>query len=151
MAWNSNKDNGKSKNGNNGGSTTGGGGVNTIDAQTEMEGNIKAAGNIRIDGTLIGNLDCGALLVIGPKGRIKGDVTCVKAIIEGEFDGNLIVKEDLTLEGNSVISGDVKAQKMAVLGGSQINGTCTVPYAGSSNGQSAGQDKPLKENASATT
>jgi len=122
------------------------GGVNTIDQNTKLEGNINANGNIRIDGTLVGNLKCEALLVIGPKGNIEGDVHCVKAIIEGRFKGNLIVKEELTLQSSSKIFGDVKAKKMAVLGGAEIKGTCTVPYAGgtsNSNGQANGN--PLKK------
>ncbi|WP_082921948.1 polymer-forming cytoskeletal protein [Lewinella sp. 4G2] len=145
MAWNS-KDN-KSKTNDNRSSGSMGGGVNSIDVDTEMEGNIKAKGNIRIDGTLVGNLDCGALLVIGPKGSIKGDVNCQKAIIEGNFEGNLHVKEDLTLESNATVTGDVKAQKMAVLGGAQVKGTCTVPFTGSSNGKAKGN--PLKKTADA--
>ena len=140
MAWNS-KDAKSKANGNNN-ATAAGGGVNTIDEHTHIEGNIKATGNIRIDGTLIGNLDCGALLVIGPKGSIKGDVTCAKAIVEGKFEGNLVVKEDLTLEANSKVTGDVKAQSMAVLGGAGVKGTCTVPYTGSANGKSV---NPLKK------
>ncbi|MEL7159969.1 MAG: polymer-forming cytoskeletal protein, partial [Bacteroidota bacterium] len=115
-------------------SSGGAGGVNTIDQNTKLEGNINANGNIRIDGTLVGNLKCEALLVIGPKGYIEGDVTCVKAIIEGKFKGNLIVKDDLTLQSSSKIFGDIRAKKMAVLSGAEINGTCTVPYTGGGGG-----------------
>ncbi|MEM9258593.1 MAG: polymer-forming cytoskeletal protein [Bacteroidota bacterium] len=129
-------------------SNSGSGGVNTIDKNTKLEGNITANGNIRIDGTLIGNLKCEALLVIGPKGNIEGDVTCVKAIIEGRFKGNLIVKEDLTLQATSKIYGDVKAKKMAVLGGAEIKCTCTVPHTGGGNGNNGAHKKqgnPLKQ------
>ncbi len=133
--------------------TSGGGGVNTIDVNTKIKGNITAGGNIRIDGTLIGNLKCEALLVIGPKGYIEGDVECVKAIIEGKFQGNLVVKDDLTLQATSQVSGDVKATKMAVLGGAQINGTCTVPFSGSATTKATtmAAENPLKNKLGATS
>ncbi len=125
-----------------------GGGVNTIDVNTKIDGNLTAGGDIRIDGTLVGNLICKAKLIIGPKGFIEGDVECQKATIEGRFKGNLLVKDDLTLQATADVTGDVKAGKMAVLGGSKINGTCTVPYTGGSNSAkksaSAG-DNPLKK------
>lgn len=138
MAWNSTTKDDKSKN-KTGGSRSGiptgsggGGGVNTIDTQTKIEGNLTAGGDIRIDGTLIGNLICRAKLIIGPKGHIEGDVECEMATIEGKFKGNLTVKQDLTLQATSDVTGDVKAGKMAVLGGAAVKGTCTVPYARSS-------------------
>lgn len=132
--------------------TSGGGGVNTIDVNTKIKGNITAGGNIRIDGTLVGNLKCEALLVIGPKGYIEGDVECVKAIIEGKFQGNLVVKDDLTLQATSQVSGDVKATKMAVLGGAQINGTCTVPFSGgAATKATATAENPLKNKLGATS
>lgn len=129
-----NNKNGSKSDGGRANGNSGPGGVNTIDAHTQIEGNITAKGNIRIDGSLVGNLDCGALLVIGPKGSITGDVTCQNAIIEGSFEGNIVIKEELKLEANSSVTGDVKAQKMAVLGGAGVTGTCTVPYTGSTNG-----------------
>jgi cytoskeletal protein CcmA (bactofilin family) len=107
---------------------SGGGGVNTIDAHTSIQGDLKAGGDIRIDGSLTGNLICEGKLIIGPQGTVDGDVTCVNAAIEGNFIGNLTVKEMLTLQATANVKGDVKATKMAVLGGCQMNGTCTVPY-----------------------
>ncbi|WP_020569066.1 bactofilin family protein [Neolewinella persica] len=126
--------------------TSGGvGGVNTIDAHTSITGDLKAGGDIRIDGSLNGNLVCEAKLIIGPKGRIEGDVTCLNATIEGSFKGNLVVKEMLTLQATAKVSGDIKAKKMAVLGGCQISGTCTVPYSGNGGGGQKQQENPLKQ------
>lgn len=125
-----------------------GGGVNTIDAQTSIVGDLKAGGDIRIDGQLKGNLDCQAKLIIGPKGSIDGDVVCRNATIEGRFTGNLVVKDMLTLKESAQVQGDIKAKKMAALAGYSFSGTCTVPYeGGSSNGQAPKQKaaaNPLK-------
>jgi len=131
-------------------SPAGGGGVNTIDANTTIEGNLKAGGDIRIDGTLIGNLICEAKLIIGPKGNIEGDVECATATVEGTFKGNLVVREELTLQASAKVTGDVKAKKMAVLGGSQINGTCTVPYSGGG-GSKMSSGNPLKKQQGASS
>lgn len=144
MAWNNNTKDEKSSGSR--ASSPSGGGVNTIDVNTEIEGNLKAGGDIRIDGKLVGNLTCKAKVIIGPKGYIEGDVECETATIEGKFKGNLVVKKELTLQATSDVNGDVKAGRMAVLGGSQIKGTCTVPYAGGGSAPKAkGGDNPLKK------
>lgn len=125
-----------------------GGGVNTIDASTEIVGNLKAGGDIRIDGKLKGNLDCQARLILGPKGHIEGDVVCVNATIEGTFVGNIQVKEMLTLQATAKVTGDIKAKKMAALGGFQVDGTCQVPFTGGAKASGKGEAKattnPLK-------
>lgn len=123
-----------------------GGGVNTIDVNTKIDGNLTAGGDIRIDGTLVGNLVCKAKLIIGPKGYIEGDVECLKATIEGKFKGNLVVKDDLTLQATADVTGDVKAGKMAVLGGSKIKGTCTVPYSGGNASPKPASPKQASDN-----
>ena len=125
-----------------------GGGVNTIDAQTSITGDLKAGGDIRIDGKLTGNLECQAKLIIGPKGSIEGDVVCLNATIEGSFKGNLVVREMLTLQATAKVDGDIKAKKMAALAGYNFTGTCTVPYSGSAKaGKPAGDQNPLKKKA----
>jgi len=128
-----------------------GGGVNTIDVHTSIQGDLKAGGDIRIDGSLTGNLICEGKLIIGPQGKVDGDVTCVNAAIEGAFVGNLTVKEMLTLQATAKVSGDVKATKMAVLSGCQVSGTCNVPY--NKNGMENQTQKnvnPLKQKQGAT-
>ena len=144
----SNKDS-KSSNSTPSPSSGGGGGVNTIDSQTSIKGDLKAGGDIRIDGSLTGNLICEAKLIIGPKGRIEGDVTCKNATIEGSFKGNLTVKESLTIQATAKVEGDVKAAKMAVLSGGQVSATCSVPHSGGSQ-KSAGNNNPLKDKKGAT-
>lgn len=130
-------------------SSGGGGGVNTIDAQTSIKGDLKAGGDIRIDGSLTGNLICEAKLIIGPKGRIEGDVTCKNATIEGTFKGNLIVKESLTIQATAKVEGDVKAAKMAVLSGGQVAAICSVPHSGGGQ-KSTSNNNPLKDKKGAT-
>jgi len=52
--------------------------VNLISQGTEITGDIKSAGDIRIDGTLNGNMVTKGKVVIGPTGRVKGEVDCKK-------------------------------------------------------------------------
>lgn len=100
--------------------------VNTLVQGTKVEGNIIAENDIRIDGTLDGNLICHAKVIIGTTGQINGDVQCANAIIEGTFKGNLIVKEMLSVKETAVVNGDVKTDKLMVHSGAVFNVLCTM-------------------------
>ena len=50
-------------------------GLNSLVKGTHIEGKIKAPSDIRIEGTLDGDLDCQAKVIIGPSGVINGTVT----------------------------------------------------------------------------
>jgi cytoskeletal protein CcmA (bactofilin family) len=99
---------------------------NSIVDGTKIEGNVFAANDIRIDGELIGKLDCKGRVIIGPQGRIEGDVHCQNAIIEGHFTGNVIVKELLTVKDTAVINGDIVTDKLMVQTGAVFNVTCSM-------------------------
>ena len=50
--------------------------INLIGAGTDIQGDVQSTGDIRIDGTLKGNLRTKGKVVIGSTGYIKGEVHC---------------------------------------------------------------------------
>lgn len=100
--------------------------VNALAQGTHIEGNIKAESDFRIDGTVIGDLNCSARVVIGPTGKVKGNISCANAIIEGQFEGKLVVREVLTIKEAAKVMGDVKTDKLIVHSGALFNVTCAM-------------------------
>ncbi len=95
--------------------------LNTLVKGTNIKGDIKAESDIRIDGKIEGTLNCSAKVIIGPTGAVEGEIRCVNAVIEGRFDGNLMVKETLSLKETAVINGDAAYDKLIVQQGAVIN------------------------------
>jgi len=95
--------------------------LNTLVKGTNIKGDIKAESDIRIDGRIEGTLNCSAKVIIGPTGSVEGEIRCVNAVIEGKFDGNLMVKETLSLKETAVINGDATYDKLIVQQGAVIN------------------------------
>ena len=50
--------------------------LNRIVEGTIIEGQINSESNIRIDGFLKGTINTKGRLVLGPEGKIEGDITC---------------------------------------------------------------------------
>ncbi|MFZ1749972.1 MAG: polymer-forming cytoskeletal protein [Saprospiraceae bacterium] len=99
---------------------------NSIVEGTLINGNINAQNDIRIDGILKGKLECKGRVIIGPQGKIEGDINCLNAIIEGAFTGNLAVKDLLSIKETAVINGDIVTDKLLVQTGAIFNVTCTM-------------------------
>ena len=99
---------------------------NSLVQGTNVEGTIQADKDIRIDGTLKGTLTCKGKVIIGPTGYISGDITCENAVIEGRFEGVLIVGDVLHVKETAKIEGDVSTQKLVVQHGSIFNVKCKM-------------------------
>lgn len=99
---------------------------NDITAGTEIKGEIKAEGDFRFDGILIGNLNVNGRLVVGTTGKIEGDIRCKNALIEGRIDGRIYVEDLLSLNATAKITGDVITNKLSIEVGAIFTGTCKM-------------------------
>ena len=98
------------------------GSLNTIGSGTTVEGNIDSQGDLRIDGSIKGNLTSSARIVIGSKATVQGNINATNAIIEGKVIGNVLVTAVLSLKSTAHIEGDIAMQKLMVENGAMFNG-----------------------------
>ena len=100
--------------------------INIISEGTTIKGDISASGDIRIDGTLMGNIDVKGRLVIGPKGKVEGEVNCSNIEVAGYIKGKITVPELLNMKSSAKVEGDIIAGKLSVEPGSLFTGTCKM-------------------------
>ena len=100
--------------------------LNRIVEGTSIEGQINSKSNIRIDGFLKGTVITQGRLVLGPEGKIEGEIQCNNADIEGTLNGTINVKELLTLKNSAKLQGDITTNKLAIEPGAVFSGTCSM-------------------------
>ena len=100
--------------------------LNSLVKGTFVEGKVKATNDIRIDGTIKGELYCDAKVIIGPAGVVEGTIRCQNAVIEGKFDGNMAVKGLLNIRETAKVIGEVSYGKLVVQSGAVISGSYQV-------------------------
>lgn len=100
--------------------------INLISNGTDITGDIKSNGDIRIDGTLTGNLSTKGKVVIGPTGKIKGEVICKNSEVSGVIEGKISVGQLLNLKASSKILGDIVTSKLAIEPGARFTGNCNM-------------------------
>ncbi|MCC6727496.1 MAG: polymer-forming cytoskeletal protein [Saprospiraceae bacterium] len=100
--------------------------LNSLVQGTVVEGKVRATNDIRIDGTIKGDLVCDAKVIIGPSGVIEGTIKCQNAVVEGQFNGILTVAELLNIRETAKVIGDVSYGKLIVQSGAVISGSYKV-------------------------
>jgi len=100
--------------------------INLISNGTEITGDVKSNGDIRIDGLLTGNLNTKGKVVIGPTGKVKGEVICKNSEVSGAVEGKISVGQLLTLKTSSKIVGDIITYKLSIEPGAKFTGNCKM-------------------------
>ena len=101
-----------------------GNGTTLISSGTTIKGDISSNSDLRIDGTIIGNISSSAKIVIGSSGVVEGDINGNNADIVGKTSGTIKVKELLQLRGECVVNGNIYAGKLQVEPSATFNGQC---------------------------
>ncbi len=104
--------------------TNGGNGTTLISAGTTLKGDMSSNADLRIDGTIIGNINSSSKIVIGSSGVVEGDIFGNNADIVGKVSGNIRAKELLQLRGDCVVNGNLYAGKLQVEPSATFNGQC---------------------------
>lgn len=105
---------------------SGGGLHNTLAAGAVVNGSMTTDTDFRLDGQVEGDVKCNGKIVIGQKGRVKGDITAINAEILGEVEGSLQVSEKLILKSTSVIKGDITTGILEIEPNARFNGLCKM-------------------------
>lgn len=91
---------------------------------TCITGNIETQADVRIDGTLKGNIYSKAKVFIGPQAVVEGDIQCRHADIMGRVTGTIKVSELLQVKAKAIIEGDIHSNKLMMEPSVTFNGKC---------------------------
>ncbi len=93
----------------------------------EMNGSMDVEGNVRVDGTVHGDVKATEGVEVGKSGRIVGSVIESKtAVIHGYVESHLIVSQHILLGGKSILVGDLKTKTLVIEEGAVFHGNSAM-------------------------
>lgn len=104
--------------------------INILNAGTSIQGDLISEGDIRIDGTVKGNVQVKAKLVLGPSSNVIGNVSALNCDISGSVKGNIQVSELLAIKASAQINGDISCSKLIIESGASFNGKSEMKNSG---------------------
>ena len=99
---------------------------NYISAGTVIEGNIISHEDLRMDGTVKGDIRTTGSLILGKDSNVEGNILAAEAEVAGLITGTVESKGSLTIRATCKIFGDIVTRSLNVESGSSFNGRCKV-------------------------
>jgi cytoskeletal protein CcmA (bactofilin family) len=96
---------------------------NVLGRSLIIRGDLTADGGFRIDGTVEGNVDSKAAVVVGESGVVRGDLRGTDVVVAGEVLGNVTCSGHLEILAKGRIEGDLDAKSVRIETGGVFRGT----------------------------
>lgn len=93
-----------------------------IGANTNIVGTIKSDGNIRIDGTVEGDIEILGNLIIGETGRVIATIKAQNVHVSGAVKGEITAIEQLEISPSGKVWGDITTAALHIEPGGLFRG-----------------------------
>jgi cytoskeletal protein CcmA (bactofilin family) len=93
-----------------------------IGANTSIVGTLKSDGNIRIDGTVEGDIEILGNLIVGETGRVIATLKAQNVHVSGAVKGEIIAVEQLEISPTGKVWGDITTAALHIEPGGLFRG-----------------------------
>jgi cytoskeletal protein CcmA (bactofilin family) len=93
---------------------------------TELQGELKFDGTVRIDGAFRGSIDTAGVLLVGEGARVDADVHCGTIIVSGEITGEIQATDRFEAQAPAKIQGNVQAPVLVINEGVHFEGNARM-------------------------
>ncbi len=100
--------------------------INLVGDSTKIVGDVETETDIRVDGTVEGNIVTKGKLVLGESAAIKGNCYCHAGDFSGRINGNIYCKDQLLLKSTAQVHGDIFTKRFVVEKDANFNGQCEM-------------------------
>ncbi|MFV0312331.1 MAG: polymer-forming cytoskeletal protein [Dysgonomonas sp.] len=97
-----------------------------LSQSTMFSGEINSKGDLRIDGSIEGNINCEGKIIIGPDGRVNGNIKSSSIELMGKINGDVIAYDIVRLKSSSYFKGEITALNLEIEAGANFFGTCKM-------------------------
>ena len=110
-----------------------------LGAGLRVEGEVQTDGMVRIEGTVVGNVQAERQVLVTTGGTVEGDIRTREAILGGEIRGSIVAEERVEILASAAIRGTIVTPRLLVHEGAAVNGHVRVaePTVDSTDSQSA--------------
>jgi cytoskeletal protein CcmA (bactofilin family) len=101
--------------------------ASVLGSGSSSSGELRFAGDLRVDGHVEGEVSCGGLAVIGPEGGVHGRLSADRAEIYGRLDGELATGGLASLRSGCRVEGVLSCGGLSVEPGALFTGESRMP------------------------
>lgn len=100
--------------------------VTIIAEGTVIVGSLSSESDIRINGSLDGEMEVDGKVIVSESGRITGQLTANAAVIAGTVKGEILIRQKLSLTETARVEGSIQTARLVVEEGAVFQGDCVM-------------------------
>jgi cytoskeletal protein CcmA (bactofilin family) len=93
---------------------------------TELEGELRVSGTLRLDGHFKGEISGKGTLIVGERAKIESDIHVSNILNSGEIRGNVIADERIEIHVPGKVIGSIQTPVLVIEEGAIIEGNCRM-------------------------
>ncbi|MGN9164792.1 bactofilin family protein [Tissierellaceae bacterium HCP3S3_D8] len=97
-----------------------------IGENIKIIGKIEGAGNLRVDGTIDGDIDYNGNIVVGETGKINGDISAGDISLAGTIHGNISSNSKAVILPTGKLIGNVQVPSFVIHENAIFEGNCKM-------------------------
>lgn len=97
-----------------------------LSANSQFEGKIKSSGVLRVDGSIVGEVDTKGHVIVGEGGSIKESIKASRVTISGVVEGTVLCNGTLEMTQSGILNADIEVADICIEEGAVFNGKCTT-------------------------
>ncbi len=94
----------------------------TIATGIRILGDLQGRSNVRLEGTLEGDITVEGVVYVGDAGHVKGDISAASVTVEGHVHGNIECAGKVHLGGKAKLKGNIRSCGLSVQEGAWFEG-----------------------------
>lgn len=113
---------------------------------TLFEGRIKSEASMRIEGKIVGDIECTGDLTIGEHGNLTSNIIARDVAIAGNLKGNITSKGKVTITAKGNITGNITYEKLVIEEGAVFQGSSRQELQNPKGVTKSEQERPSTQN-----
>ena len=98
------------------------GGLSIIGVGMTVRGDIEAAGVVKVEGTVDGQVQARHQVLVAKGGMVHGDIETREAVVGGTVNGAIRAGERVEIQSGAAVHGDITTRRISVAEGGTLNG-----------------------------
>lgn len=98
-----------------------------VGASVKLKGTLKSEGNIRINGSISGEVKTKGSVIVGSGADVRSNINAKNASISGIVQGNIYVEDQLSVTETGKVYGDIQASVLSIAPGAVFTGKSIMP------------------------
>jgi len=87
-----------------------------------FKGELSAEEDLLVEGSVEGTIKHTQRITIGPKGRVKANISAALIVVEGTVEGDLHAQKSVKIKDTADVRGNVHAPSVTITEGAKFNG-----------------------------